>query len=190
MYFRFCPSKTKWIGIVLTNRQTRRITCSVSCFWSTFVCCVIRRFRTVCLLLSALLYWHNDASRAIRQYATILQRLQFPVSISRPFFSVRRALPINAEWLVASIGNAQYKGGKKNIDLLAAFRLFGTPLPIHFTLLGRKRKYIKSKTTARLIEKRTSIAAVRDKLGQFDTFPTPLLSRGRLPKKGKKGFLE
>ncbi len=37
-----------------------------------------------------------------------------------------------------------------------------------------KRKYIKSKTTAKLIEKRTSIAAVRDKLGQIDTFLTPL----------------
>jgi hypothetical protein len=35
-------------------------------------------------------------------------------------------------------------------------------LPIDFALLGRKRKYIKSKTTAKLTEKRTSIAAVRD----------------------------
>ncbi len=48
--------------------------------------------------------------------------------------------------------------------------------PIHFALLGRKRKYIKSKTTAKLIEIRTSIAAVRDKLGQIDTFLNPLLS--------------
>ncbi len=56
---------------------------------------------------------------------------------------------------------------------MAAFRLFGETLPIHFALLGRKRKYVKSKTTAKLREKRTSIAAVRAKLGQFDTFQTP-----------------
>ena len=54
-------------------------------------------------------------------------------------------------------------------------------MPIHFALLGRKRKYVKSKTTAKLREKRTSIAAVRAKLGQFDTFQTPLLSHCRLP---------
>jgi hypothetical protein len=64
---------------------------------------------------------------------------------------------------------------------MAAFRLFGRTLPIHFALLGRKRKYLKSKTTAKLIEKITSIATVRDKLEQYDTFPNPLLSRCRLP---------
>jgi hypothetical protein len=61
------------------------------------------------------------------------------------------------------------------MDLMAAFCLFGRTLPIHFVLLGRKQKYVKSNTTAKLIEKRTSIAAVRDKLGQIDTFLTPLL---------------
>jgi hypothetical protein len=63
---------------------------------------------------------------------------------------------------------------------MAAFRLFCTTLPIHFALLRRKRKQIKSKTTAKLIEKKTSIAVVRDKLGQIDTFLTPLLSGCRL----------
>jgi hypothetical protein len=67
------------------------------------------------------------------------------------------------------------------MDLIAAFRLFVRTLPIHFVLLGRKRKYIKSKTTAKLKEKLTSIAAVRDILRMFDTFPNPLLSRCRLP---------
>ncbi len=38
--------------------------------------------------------------------------------------------------------------------------------------------------TAEFIEKRTSIAAVRDKLGQIDTFSTPLLSHCGLPLKG------
>jgi hypothetical protein len=64
---------------------------------------------------------------------------------------------------------------------LAAFRQFGKTMPIHFALLGRKRKYVKSKTMAKLREKRTSIAAVRAKLGQFDIFQTPLLSGCRLP---------
>jgi hypothetical protein len=69
------------------------------------------------------------------------------------------------------------------MNLIAAFRLFVRTLSIHFALLGRKRKYIKSKTTAKLKEKRTSIAAVRDILQMFDTFPNPLLSRCRLPLK-------
>jgi hypothetical protein len=56
-------------------------------------------------------------------------------------------------------------------------------MPIHFALLGRKQKYLKSKTTAKLRKKRTSIAAVRAKLGQFDIFQTPLLSGCRLPLK-------
>jgi hypothetical protein len=67
------------------------------------------------------------------------------------------------------------------MDLIAVFRLFVRTLPIHFALLGRKRKYIKSKTTAKLKEKRTSIAGVRDILRMFDTFPNPLLSRCRQP---------
>jgi hypothetical protein len=36
------------------------------------------------------------------------------------------------------------------MDLIAAFRLFGRTLPIHFALLGRKRKYIKSKTDSKI----------------------------------------
>ncbi len=71
---------------------------------------------------------------------------------------------------------------------MAAIRLFGRPLPIHFALLGRKRKYIKSKTTAKLTEKRTSIATVRDILWTFGTFPTPLLSRYRQPLKTETLF--
>ncbi len=69
------------------------------------------------------------------------------------------------------------------MDLIAAFRLLGRTLPIYFALLGRKRKQIKSKATAKLIEKRTSIAAVPAELGQIDTFLTPILSHCRLPLK-------
>jgi hypothetical protein len=46
--------------------------------------------------------------------------------------------------------------------LFVAFCLFGRTLPNNFALLGRKRKYIKSKTKAKLTEKRTSMNAVRD----------------------------
>jgi hypothetical protein len=44
------------------------------------------------------------------------------------FSSVCRALPNDAGWFSASIGEE-----KKNIDLMAAFRLFGRPLPFCFT---------------------------------------------------------
>jgi hypothetical protein len=57
------------------------------------------------------------------------------------------------------------------MDLIAVFPLFVRTLPIHFALLGRKRKYAKSQASAKLKEKRTSIAAVRDILRMFDTFP-------------------
>jgi hypothetical protein len=43
---------------------------------------------------------------------------------------------------------------------VSKFCLFVRTSSIHFALLKRKRKYKKSKTTAKLIEKRTSIAAV------------------------------
>jgi hypothetical protein len=55
----------------------------------------------------------------------------------------------------------QFKKRKRR-KKFAAFCLFVKALPIDFALQGRKRKYIKSKTTAKLREKRKSIAAVRD----------------------------
>ncbi len=55
----------------------------------------------------------------------------------------------------------------------AEFCLFVRTLPIDFALLVRKWKYVKSKTTAKLKGKQTSIAAVWAKLGQIDTFQTP-----------------
>jgi hypothetical protein len=70
---------------------------------------------------------------------------------------------------------------KETLQVFAAFCPFVRTSPNHFALLGRKRIYIISKTTAKLIEKRTSIAAVPDKLGQIHTFLTPLLSGCRLP---------
>jgi hypothetical protein len=70
---------------------------------------------------------------------------------------------------------------KETWQVFAAFCPFVRTSPNHCALLGRKRKYIQSKTTAKLIEKRTSIAAVPDELGQIDTFLTHLLSGCRLP---------
>ncbi len=40
---------------------------------------------------------------------------------------------------------------KETLQLFAAFCLIVMTSPIHFALLGRKRKYIKSKTTAKLV---------------------------------------
>jgi hypothetical protein len=47
--------------------------------------------------------------------------------------------------------------------------------------LAEAEIYIEIKMTAKLKAKRTSIAAVRDQFLSFATFPTPLLSRYRLP---------
>jgi hypothetical protein len=44
MYFRFRPSKAKWIGNFLTIRQNAANYLQRFFFWSTFVCCVIRPF--------------------------------------------------------------------------------------------------------------------------------------------------
>ena len=50
-----------------------------------------------------------------------------------------------------------------------------------FCFTGAETEIHKIKDDGKLREKRTSIAAVRAKLGQFDTFQTPLLSHCRLP---------
>jgi hypothetical protein len=65
------------------------------------------------------------------------------------------------------------------LSFYAAFCLFVRTLPIDFALLGRKRKYIKSKTTTKF--KRKTKLDRRDQFLSFATFPTPLPSRYRLP---------
>jgi hypothetical protein len=75
-------------------------------------------------------------------------------------------------------------------EQFAAFCLFVRTLPIDFALLGRKWKFIKSKTTSKLKGKQTSIAAVRDQYLSFATFPNPLLSRYRLPLRAELCVLE
>jgi hypothetical protein len=117
IYFRFRPSKAKWIGNVLPNRQNAANYLQRFFFWINFMCShplwfwgrdtlafgrggggvpiptrgqTLLYSRYVCTsplgmnrcvntkdgtLLSAPLYWRNDAPCAIRQCATILQRL-------------------------------------------------------------------------------------------------------------------
>ncbi len=74
----------------------------------------------------------------------------------RGFFSVCRSLPNNAEWFDASIGNAHYKGEKKNMDLRAAFCLF-----------------IRTLKTAKLKGKQTSTAGVLNQFRSFATITEP-----------------
>jgi hypothetical protein len=57
---------------------------------------------------------------------------------------------------------------------MSAFCLFGRTLPIRFALLGTVTKIDNIKDDSKINrEKRTSIAAVRDKLEQIDTFLPP-----------------
>jgi hypothetical protein len=79
---------------------------------------------------------------------------------------------------------------KRTVDLIAAFCLFVRTLPIDFALLGKTRNILKSKTTAKLKEKKTSIASVRDPLRTFAIFSAPLLSYYRLPLKVKAASIE
>jgi hypothetical protein len=76
------------------------------------------------------------------------------------------------------------------MDLIAAFRLFIRTLPIHFALLGRNRKYIKSKTTAKLKEKEHQSPRSETYCECLTFSRTPLLSRCRLPFSGNSGALE
>ncbi len=168
MYFQFRPSKAKWIDDVLTNRQNAANYLQRFFIWSYFVylpkCCGSGSPPQHCPPLHI---WIAASIRKTERY-----------SLHHYTEERRRTRCVNRQ------GAVQRR--EKTIDLMTAFRLFGRTLPIHFALLGRKRKYIKSKTTAKLTEKRTSIAAVRDILWTFGTFPDPLLSRYRLPLKVSK----
>ncbi len=69
----------------------------------------------------------------------------------------------------------------KNMRLAAGFCLFMRTSSITFCFTWRKRKYIKKETTAKLKDKRTSIATMRHLCRTYATFPTPLGSHYRLP---------
>jgi hypothetical protein len=70
---------------------------------------------------------------------------------------------------------------KETLQVITAFCLFVRTLPIYFALVGRKRKYIKLKTTTKLKGKQTSISAAQCQFLSFATFLTPFGSRYRLP---------
>jgi hypothetical protein len=67
---------------------------------------------------------------------------------------------------------------EKNMDLRAALCLFIRTPPIDFALLGRKRKYIKSKTTKANKPRPPGRGPIPIPI--IATFPKPLLSRYRL----------
>ncbi len=103
------------------------------------------------------------------------------------FFSVSPALPINAGWFGAPLGNAHYKGVTKTWIYVPRFD-YSCLLIFCFT--WRKRKWIELKATVKLNSKQTSIAMVRNLCRMFCTFLTPLLSRYQLPFKGGGGCME
>ncbi len=85
---------------------------------------------------------------------------KFAASIISKFYFADFFFLFAAHRLMTQADSVRIIKEEKSIDLIAAFCLIGRTFPIHFALLGRKRKYVKSKTTAKLREKRTSNAAV------------------------------
>jgi hypothetical protein len=75
---------------------------------------------------------------------------------------------------------------KKNTDLIAAFFLFVSPCHIDFALLGRYRKQINTKTTAKLKEKKTRSLRSETHCEHLPSSRPPLLSYYRLPFKKKR----
>jgi hypothetical protein len=152
-HFRFRPSKAKSIGNVLTNRQSAALRFMV--FFSFY--------NGHCLLTHRIAFLGNarlTEKKPAKYYLEIKDAAKF--NRIGQWRNVHRCVSILA--LTIMFPFKYFQG--------AYFCLFVRALPIDFALLGRKRKYIKSKTTAKLREKRTSIAAVRDILGKFGTFPT------------------
>ncbi len=142
MYFCFRPSKAKWIGNVLTNRRNaakRSMFFSFSfilriAYWRTESFCVIRQSGV-----------NRKKAREIltgyyRRYNIVARCLMAQGASLRKYISASSDIPSLVLRLLF----------KKMLQVFAAFCLFVRTLPIHFALLGRKRKYIKSKTTAKL----------------------------------------
>ncbi len=133
-------------------------------------------------------YWRRESVRVLRQCAANWKKSPRNTNWKLKTLQYCCALPNGVRGIVVSIywhstGIPILNSSADFLTLFAAFFLFVGTLPIVFALLGRKRKCIKTKTTEKLTEKRTSIASVRDILWTFGTFPTPLLSRHRLPLK-------
>ncbi len=137
-------------------------------FWSTFVCCVLRLFQikvsgwiAASILKSEryCLRHYMDATMPLaplgkaQHYCSIFN---FQLAFRGLFLQFAITLPKNADWLGASIGNAQYKGGEKNIDLIVAFHQSGRAMLIHFALLGAETEIRKIKDDGK-IERETNL---------------------------------
>ncbi len=117
-YFRFCPSKAKSIGDVLTNRQNAANCClhrewkkSVESLWIGIL--VLRQYIDATMHPAPL-------GNGVQICSVWIFLILF-----RGFFSVRRASPYNADWLGASIGII--KEGKKH-------RSHGSVSPIRYDI--------------------------------------------------------
>ncbi len=124
-------------------------------------------------------YWRTESSFVIRRCAANRKKnreIKFE-NYRRCKFGPHYLLAQDAS-LRQYIGAAQVNSSADFFHSLwrqqfAAFCLFVRTLPIDFALLGRKRKYIKSRTTAKLREKRTSIAAVKTYCERLAPFRPP-----------------
>jgi hypothetical protein len=145
------------------------------------------------LFCTARAYWRNKSSCVIRRCAATRKKIR-----EIKFENYRRCkfgphYLLAQGCIVASINwrSASMPVLSSSADLFhspwwqqfTVFCLFVRTLPIDFALLGRKRKYIKIKTTAKLKAKRTSIPTIWYLCRTYGTFPTPLGSHYRLPLK-------
>ena len=139
-------------------------------------------------------YWRNESSCVIRRCAATRKKIR-----EIKFENYRRC-KFGPHYLLAQgciVASINWRSESMPIlsssaDLFhspwwqfAAFCLFVRTLPIDFALLGRKRKSIKIKTTAKLKAKRTSIATIWYLCRTYATFPTLLFSHYRLPLRNK-----
>jgi hypothetical protein len=128
-------------------------------------------------------YWRSKSVRILRQCAANCKKSRRNTNWKLKTLQIWTPLPIDAKMhrcvniLCAAQVCLSLILQLIFLSFYAAFGLFVRTLPIDFALLGRKRKYIKSKTTGKFKGKQTLNAAVRDQFLSFATFPTPLPSR-------------
>ena len=138
-------------------------------------------------------YWRNESSCVIRRCAATrkkIREIKFEnyrrCKFGPHYLLAQGYIVASINWRSASMPIFSSSAGLFHSpwrQQFAAFCLFVRTLPIAFALMGRKRKYIKIKTTAKLKAKRTSIATIWYLCRTYATFPTPLGSHYRLPLK-------
>jgi hypothetical protein len=130
MYFRFRPSKAKCIGNVLTNRRNAAIRSIIPNLPELIGEAVLTE-QKACEILTG----------NYRRYNIVAHCLMTQGASLRQYISAGSDVPSLVLRLLRK---------KESLQVFTAFCLFVRTLPIHFALLGRKRKDIKSKTTAKL----------------------------------------